>query len=147
MYFLNYHFYSCIIYRNSFLHIFKQRYLIIFKSYKDNNDYKYLNVYQEKFNGLYYKSTIASEQGFSKSYISFTNVSDRNDTFTVIYGYNKDLKVKSCEVRVSMYKNLYTLKLNLSEKEYFIDVFNGDYRGVINTYEENDKKDFEYFVD
>lgn len=46
-----------------------------------------------------------------------------------------------------MYKNLYTLKLNLPEKEYFIDVFNGDYRGLINTYEENDKKDFEYFVD
>lgn len=127
--------------------IYGQNFKIILSTKPDDKKYKYLNVYEEKFNGLYYELSGASEQGFSKSYIDFKYMSDRTDSFTVIYGYNKDLKVKSCEVEVSMYDTLYTLKLDLPKKEYFIDVFNGNYRGIINAYGENNNEELEYFVD
>lgn len=41
--------------------IYGQNFKLILSTKPNNNNYKSLNVYQEKFNGLYYKSTIASE--------------------------------------------------------------------------------------
>lgn len=124
-----------------------QKYKIILSTKADNEKYKYLNIYEEKLGGLYYKCNRASEQGYSNSLIGYSNVSDENNNFTVVYGYNKGLEVANYEVDIIDGTDRYSRKFDLPKKEYFIDVFNGRLGGIKGAWGSDGSNKFDYFFD
>lgn len=124
-----------------------KKYKIILSTKADNEKYKYLNIYEEKLGGLYYRCDRASEQGGSNALISFSNVTDENDNFTVVYGYNKGLEVANYEVGVVYGTDNYIHKFNLPKKEYFIDIFNGQFGEIKGVWGSDGSDKTYYFVD
>lgn len=124
-----------------------KRYKVILSTNGNDEKYKYLNIYEEKMHGLYYKCDRASEQGGSNALISFSNVSDENNNFTVIYGYNKGLEVANYEVNVIEGTDTYSLKFDLPKKEYFIDIFYGRFGGIKGAWGSDGSNKDDYFFD
>jgi len=97
--------------------------------------------------GLYYKCYRASEQGYSEVLMSFLNVSNENNKVIIVYGYNKGLEVDNYEVTVIEESDTYSLKFNLPKKEYFIDIFNGQFRGINGVWGSYESNKNQYFLD
>lgn len=102
----------------------------------NNEKYKYFNCYEEKMNGLYYKSYQASEQGGSNALFNFSTVfvndvegSNKENYFTIVYGYNKDFQVANYEIKVSGQEK--GIISNVSSEEYFIDAVKGNFGGIV----------------
>ncbi|MGG7076569.1 hypothetical protein [Clostridium sardiniense] len=124
-----------------------QKYKIILSTKADNEKYKYLNIYEEKLGGLYYKCDRASEQGDSKALTSFSIVDDENNNFTIVYGYNKGLEVDNYEADIIDGTDSYSRKFDLPKKEYFIDVFNGRFGGIKGAWGSDGSNKNDYFLD
>lgn len=117
--------------------VYGKRFKLILSTSAENKEYKYLNCYEEKLNGLCYKNYQAAEQGGSNSLISFSMIfvngvreSNKENLFTVVYGYNKDLMVDSYEMRIGGHeKNIVS---TIANKEYFIDSYEGGFEELVN---------------
>lgn len=96
-------------------------YRIIFSASKDKKEELYLLCFEKKFNGLFYEPTYGSSPGGSKSLYGMTNVfinDGTNDSFIVVYGYNKEFKANNFSVRKASDNRWITQ--DISKKEYFI---------------------------
>lgn len=125
-------------------------YKIVLSVNEKNEDYKYLNVYEKRLGGVYYECNKASEQGGSKSKIGFSVVENEEETFTVMYGQNKENYIKNCMI------NLYDKKLDdikteevnlLEEDEYFIKILNGKFCGIEGVQSVDGEDQNGYFLD
>jgi len=95
----------------------------------NDEKYKYFNCYEEKFNGFYYKSYQASK---SKALVNFSVIffnTDKENAFTVVYGYNKGMLVDNYELKIS--KNEKNIISSIKGKEYFIDAYKGFFEGPV----------------
>ncbi|MGG5461014.1 hypothetical protein [Clostridium sp. B9] len=126
-----------------------KKFNIVLSTKQGDENYKYLNVYEEKLGGLYYKCIRASEQGESEALISFSKVIlENNKTFTIAYGDNRDLKVKSCEIGiVDNHFSDYDIRFQLPEKRFFIKVFDGTFNGLITATLQDGSTNVDYFID
>ena len=113
-----------------------KKFRLVLSTPVNNEKYKYFNCYEEKFNGFYYKSYQASEQGGSKALINSSIVSfnigkgsDKENAFTVVYGCNKGLLVDNYEMKIS--KNEKNIISSITGKEYFIDAYKGFFEGPV----------------
>jgi len=117
--------------------VYGKKFKLVLSTPINNEKYKYLNCYEEKMNGLYYKSYRASEQGGSNNLFGFSTIfvngvvdSNKENYFTIVYGYNKDFQVVSYEIKVSeQEKNIVS---NISNKEYCINAFKGHIQDIVN---------------
>lgn len=132
--------------------VYGRKFKIVLSTPINNNKYKYLNCYEEKMNGLYYKSYRASEQGRSNSLFSFSIVfingvegSNKENCFTIVYGYNKDFQVASYEIKV--YEQEKTIVSNVSDKEYFINAFKGAFQDIVNVIGKDGSNKINVFCD
>jgi len=113
-----------------------KKFRIVLSVSVNNEKYKYLNCYEEKLNGLFYRSYQASEQGGSRALLNFStihvnNVKDSNkeNWITVVYGYNKDLLVDNYEMKINGHeKNIIS---SIKGKEYFVDVYKGSFKELV----------------
>lgn len=126
-----------------------KKYKLVLSTPISNEKYKYLNCYEEKMNGLYYKNYQGSKQGDSNDLFSFStiyvNSSNKENYFTVVYGYNKDLEVASYEMKISGHeKNIIS---NVSRKKYFIDAYEGNFQGLVNALDKDGKEKNDVFCD
>lgn len=118
----------------------------------NNKKYKYLICYEEKMNGLYYKYYQASEQGESNALFHFSTVflngvvgSNKENYFTIVYGYNEDFQAVSYEIKVSeQEKNIVS---NISNKEYFINAFKGNLQDIVNVIGKDGSDKINVFLD
>lgn len=116
--------------------VYGKKFKLVLSTPINNEKYKYLNCYEEKLNGFYYKSLQASEQGGSKGLINFSTIfvntvrgSNTDNWFTVVYGYNKDLQVDNYEMKIGGHdKNIVS---NIIGKEYFIDAYKGLFEKLV----------------
>lgn len=113
-----------------------KKFRLVLSTSGNNEKYKYFNCYEEKFNGFYYKSYQASEQGGSKALLNFSTVyvsrekgSNKENWFTVVYGYNKDLLVDNYVMKIS--GNEKNIISRITGKEFFIDTYKGLFEGVV----------------
>lgn len=113
-----------------------RRFRIVLSTPVNNKKYRYLNCYEEKMNGLYFKNYQASSQGGSRALFSFSTIFINGGTnfneekcLTIIYGYNIDMKVESYEVKISSKKS--NIISNIADKEYFIEAFQGNLQDII----------------
>lgn len=116
--------------------VYGKKFKLILSTPVNDEKYKYLNCYEEKLNGLYYRSYQASEQGGSRSLLSFSTIyvnnakdSGNENWFTVVFGYNKDLLVDNYEMKISGYKK--AIVSNIQGKEYFVDAYKGLYEELV----------------
>ncbi|MGL4992407.1 MAG: hypothetical protein ACRCYC_04040 [Paraclostridium sp.] len=120
-------------------------YKIVLSVNKENEDYKYLNVYEKKLGGVYYECNEASEQGNSKNNIEFSVVETKGKAFTIMYGENKQRYVTSCVIKLydenlNEFKNT---EVNLLEEDkYFIKILDGKFSGVEEVQTINGKDDY-----
>ncbi|MDF2882820.1 MAG: hypothetical protein K0R54_3377 [Clostridiaceae bacterium] len=115
---------------------YARRFKIVLSTPVNNKKYRYLNCYEEKINGLYFKNYQASSQGESRALFSFSTIilngdigSNESNYFTVIYGYNSDLQVESYESKITGKKS--GIVSNIADNEYFIDAFEGNLQDII----------------
>jgi hypothetical protein len=123
----------------------QKKYILILSTQTNNNNYKYFNCYEEKMNGLYYKSCGGTEQGKSNNYFGLAsiNISDSNDFFSVVFGYNKGFQIASYEIQVDKEN----IKSNVSNKEYFIHAYKGHLPKIINAIDKDGKNRINVFND
>lgn len=132
--------------------VYGKKYMLVLSTPIDNGKYKYLNCYEEKLNGIYYKSYQASEQGGSKAYLNFSTIYvntvgnlKKENWFTVVYGYNKDLQVDNYEMKISGHdKNVVS---SISGKEYFIDAYEGLFEELVSASGKDHSDMLEAFYD
>lgn len=96
-------------------------YRIKFSASKDKKEELYLLCFEKKFNGLFYEPTYGSSPGGSKSLYGMTNLfmnDGTNDSFIVVYGYNKELKANNFSIRKKSDNRWITQ--DISKKEYFL---------------------------
>lgn len=96
-------------------------YRIMFSTPKDKKDQLYLQCFEEKMNGLLYRPTYGSEQGECKALYGMTNhfVNDgTNDSFIIVYGYNKGFKANNFSVRKA--SNGEWMTQDISKQEYYL---------------------------
>ncbi|WP_315110000.1 hypothetical protein [Clostridium intestinale] len=127
--------------------VYGKKFKLVLSTPINNEKYKYLNCYEEKMNGLYYKSYRAAEQGGSNSLFSFSTifVNDVENYFTIVYGYNKDAEVVSYEIKVSEQEK--SIVSNVSSKEYFIDAFKGHIQDTVKVIGEDGSNKINVFED
>jgi len=107
----------------------------------------HVQVFEEKMGGLFYKPTYESSKSKSRSLhgmmINFTRPSSSNN-FIVVYGYNKDFKANSYEVKKVNSDEI--IKEDISDQEYFLQTYQDIvYPKVI--FKDKDNKDIsEYFI-
>jgi hypothetical protein len=113
-----------------------KRFKLILSTAANNVKYKHMNYYEEKLGGLYYKNYQASYQGGSRALFSFSTVyvngssePYKENWFTVVYGYNKDLAVESYEMEISGHKD--NVVSSVEGKEYFLDAYEGRFQKLI----------------
>lgn len=118
----------------------------------NNKKYKYVNCYEEKMNGLYYKNYQASEQGGSNALFNVSTVfvndvkgSNKENYFTIVYGYNKDFQVVSYEIKVSGHEK--GIISNVPSEEYFINAVNGKFLGIVKATDKNGTDKTDVFCD
>ena len=114
-----------------------KKFRLILSTPINNKKYKYFNCYEEKLNGLYYKSYQASAQGGSNALFNFTTMSiregkgvEREKDITIVYGYNEDLLLDNYALKISGDNN--NIITSLSNKEYVINVFKGPLKEIVN---------------
>lgn len=129
-----------------------KKFKLILSTPINNKKYKYVNCYEEKMNGLYYKDYRSSEQGgsnalFNVSTVFVNDVEDSNKEkwFTIVYGYNKDYQVVSYEIKVSGHEK--DIISNVSNKEYFINVVKGEFLGIVKATGKNGANKTDVFCD
>jgi hypothetical protein len=132
--------------------VYGKKFKLVLSTPINNEKYKYLNCYEEKMNGLYYKSYRDSEQGGSNSLFTFSTIfvndvvdSDKENYFTIVYGYNKDSEVVSYEIKVSEQEK--SIVSNISSKEYFIGAFKGHIQDIVNVIGEDGSDKISVFED
>jgi hypothetical protein len=84
----------------------------------------YANCFKEKFGGLVYKPTYGAMQGESNSlYGMIVNYTEdgSDNKFFVVYGYNKDLKAGSYELK-KVKSNEFVME-DISQQEYFLKTY------------------------
>lgn len=106
--------------------VYGKRYKLVLGTPINNKKYKYLNCYEEKMYGLYYKSYQASEQGESRALFGFSSIyvnglsgSNKENYFTIVYGYNENFQAASYETEINGQK----ITSDISNREYFIDAY------------------------
>jgi hypothetical protein len=123
-----------------------KNYRIIFGTSEDKKDDLFLQCFQEKLNGLFYEPTYGAYQGKSKSLYGMTNhyIHGENDSFFVVYGYNKEFEANNFSVRKTSDGEWITQ--DISKQEYFLytytnieytkivfkDMHNNDISGMFN---------------
>lgn len=127
--------------------VYGKKFKLVLSTPINNEKYKYLNCYEEKMNGLYYKSYRAAEQGESNSLFTFSTifVNDVENYFTIVYGYNKDSEVVSYEIKVREQEK--SIVSNISSKEYFIDAFKGHIQDIVKVIGEDGSDKINVFED
>lgn len=129
--------------------VYGKKFKLVLSTPINNKKYKYLNCYEEKMNGLYYKYYQASEQGGNNSLFGFSTVFvnglNNGNYFTIVYGYNKDFQVVSYEMKVNgLEKNIIS---NVSSKEYFIDAFKGKFQDIVKVIGKDGSDKINVFID
>jgi hypothetical protein len=131
------------------IEVYGKKFRIVLSTQIGNKKYKYLNCYEEKLNGLYYKSYQASEQGGSRALLSFStiyvNSSNKENWFTVVYGHNKDLLVDNYEIKIDRFKE--NIVSSIRDKEYFINTYEGNFQDMISVLGKDGSDMFEAFLD
>lgn len=129
-----------------------KKFRLVLSTSINNEKYKYFNCYEEKFNGFYYKSYQASKQGESKALLNFSTVyvnrekvSNKENWFTVVYGYNKDLLVDNYKMKIN--GNEKNIVSNITGKEYFIDTYKGLFEGIVSASGKDSSDMIEAFCD
>lgn len=132
--------------------VYGKKFKLVLSTPVADKKYKYLNCYEEKLNGLYYKSYQAAKQGGSNALISFSMVyvnrekaSNKENWFTVVYGYNKDLMVNSYEMKIDGHEK--SIVSSIAGKEYFIDTFKGGFEKLVNVVGRDGSDMFQTFYD
>ncbi|MFL0268939.1 hypothetical protein [Candidatus Clostridium radicumherbarum] len=102
---------------------FNKNYTIVLSTPKNKDDELYANCFEEKMRGLYYKPTYGAFQGKSNSLYGmidhFMN-NENNDQFYVVYGYNRDLKAASYEVKTN---NGGLISIDIHDETYFLNTY------------------------
>lgn len=101
-------------------------YRIIFGTSKDRKDDIYLQCFKEKLSGLFYEPTYGAGGGSSVTSnprYGMTNhfIHGSNESFFVIYGYNKDFKADNFSVIKTSDGKLITQ--DISKQEYFLYIY------------------------
>lgn len=98
-----------------------KEYRIILSTSESKKDELYLQCFEQVLNGSFYKETYGARQGESKSlYGAVKNfINDgTQDSFVVIYGYNKELKANTFDVEST--DNDKFITQNIFNEEYFL---------------------------
>jgi len=108
-------------------------YRIIFSTPKDKKDELYVQCFEEKLNGNFYKPTYGAIQGKSKSlYGMICCYSDdgTHNSFAVVYGYNKELKANSFNVKEA--DDGGWIAQDISKDEYFLYTYSNIVYPLVN---------------
>jgi hypothetical protein len=101
-----------------------KNFIVLLSTPVDQRCELYATCFEDKFGGLLYKPTYGAMQGESKSLygmiVNFTQDGSDN-RFYVVYGYNKDFKAGSYEVK--QVKSNAFVKEDISQQEYFLQTF------------------------
>ncbi|GFP75375.1 hypothetical protein [Clostridium fungisolvens] len=98
-----------------------KKYKIIFSTSQNKKDELYLQCFEEKFNGLFYKPTYGAAQGNSTSLNGVTCHfidGSTDDKFLVFYGYNKNLQASNLSVEKT--DKAHWITQDISKQEYFL---------------------------
>jgi hypothetical protein len=108
-------------------------YRIIFSTPKDKKDELYVQCFEETLNGTFYKPTYGAIQGKSKSLHGMicNYLNDGTDnSFAVVYGYNKELEANSFNVKEASNGKLITQ--DISKDEYFLYTYSNIVYPLVN---------------
>lgn len=102
----------------------KKNFIVTLSTPVDQKNELYANCFEEKIGGLLDEPTYGAMQGESKSLygmiVNYTKDGSDN-RFYVLYGYNKDFKAASYEVK--QIKNNEFIKEDISQQEYFLQTY------------------------
>lgn len=113
----------------------------------DQKNELYADCFEEKLRGLFYKPTYGAMQGKSKSLYgmieNFTRDGYHNN-FIVVYGYNKDLKASSYEVKKVNSNEM--IKEDISNQNYFLHTYQNIVYTLVTFKDSNDVDITGYFI-
>lgn len=129
-----------------------KKFKFVLSTSKDNDNYKYMNCYEEKVNGLFYKFYQGAEQGGSNGLFSVSNIFINNgqglnkeNYITVVYGNNTDSKITNYEISIREGEGSFTS--NIANEDYFMDITTGKYQTIVNATDKDGNDKTEVFCD
>ncbi|KUO74279.1 MAG: hypothetical protein APF81_13715 [Desulfosporosinus sp. BRH_c37] len=103
---------------------YEKNFVVILSTRVDQKNELYANCFEEKLGGLFYKPAYGAMQGESRSLygmmINFIKDDGSDSNFKVVYGYNKDFKAISYEVKKA---NNEIIKEDISDQDYFLKTY------------------------
>ena len=126
----------------------KKNFIITLSTPVDQKNELYANCFEEKLGGLFYKPTYGAMQGGSKSLYgmikNFTRDDGSDNNFIVVYGYNKDFKAGSYEVKKLNSNEM--IKEDISNQNYFLHTYQDIAYAFVTFKDSNDLDITNYFI-